>query len=68
MRQVGGSLGTAMSMTIVSWGSLYALENGSSSKLATTTGYHWAFYFLIFIALLGIIFSLKLLSITTVKE
>lgn len=68
VRQVGGSLGTAMSMTIVSWGSLYAVKNGSSLKLATETGYHWAFYFLIFVALLGIFFSLKLSSISQIEK
>ncbi|WP_258231757.1 MDR family MFS transporter [Bombilactobacillus bombi] len=60
IRQIGGSLGTAISMTIVSLGSLTATNRGLSPQLATEIGYHWTFDFMIVIAILGILISFKL--------
>ena len=60
IRQIGGSLGTAISMTIVSLGSFSALNKGQSTSAATTIGFHWAFYFMIGIAIIGILISFKL--------
>ena len=60
IRQIGGSLGTAISMTIVSLGSFAAINNGQSTNAAAAVGFHWAFYFMIGIAIIGVLISFKL--------
>lgn len=47
-------------MTIVSLGSFLALNNGQSTIAATAIGFHWAFYFMIGIAIIGVLISFKL--------
>lgn len=57
VRQIGGSLGTAISMMLVSLGTIISANSGVAAKLASEFGYHLAFYLMIGIAILGIILS-----------
>jgi MFS family permease len=60
VRQIGGSLGTAVSMTIVSLGTMMASNQGVSTTVANEVGYRWAFDFMILISIIGILASFKL--------
>ncbi|BDR58721.1 MDR family MFS transporter [Xylocopilactobacillus apicola] len=62
VRQIGGSLGTAISMTVVAVGTKIATSQGTSAKIASEVGYHWAFDVMIFVAVVGILASFKLKS------
>lgn len=57
VRQIGGSLGTAISMMLVSLGIIISSNKGVSAKLKSELGYHLAFYLMIFIAISGIVVS-----------
>ena len=60
VRQVGGSLGTAAAMMIVTIGAERARQGGPMSAQALDQGYQWAFIFLAVIALIGLCGSLFL--------
>ena len=54
VRQVGGSLGTAAAMMIVTIGAQSGRHGGALSAQALDRGYRWAFLFLAFIAVVGL--------------
>ena len=60
VRQVGGSLGTAAAMMIVTIGAERARQGGPMSAQALDQGYQWAFIFLAVIALIGLTASMCL--------
>ncbi|WP_297316787.1 MDR family MFS transporter [uncultured Bifidobacterium sp.] len=59
VRQIGGSLGTAAAMMIVTLGSAHH-TSGVDKALALGQGYHWAFLSLIVVALVGLCSSFAL--------
>lgn len=60
IRQIGSSLGTALSMTLMSVGVAVATHQGVAPQLTTEIGFRWAFYLMIAIAIIGIVTSFKL--------
>ena len=68
VRQVGGSLGTAAAMMIVTIGAERARQGGPMSAQALDQGYQWAFIFLAVIALIGLCGSLFLNPNRTATE
>lgn len=55
IRQIGGSLGTALAMLVVALGSNFKSTVGANKTIALETGYHWGFILMVVIALIGIV-------------
>ena len=68
VRQVGGSLGTAAAMMIVTIGAQRGSLSGATTAQALDQGYQWAFIFLAVIALIGLCGSLFLKPNRTATE
>lgn len=60
IRQIGGSLGTAAAMMIVTLGTSQAMSAGYRGGQAMENGYHWAFVFMVVVALIGLAASFAL--------
>ena len=65
VRQVGGSLGTAAAMMIVTIGAQSGRDGGAMSAQAFEQGYRWAFVFLAIVAVVGLGASFFLKSRTS---
>ncbi|WEV70733.1 MDR family MFS transporter [Lactobacillus sp. ESL0785] len=57
IRQIGGSLGTALAMLVVTIGSANVVVNKAA---ALATGYHWGFILMLIFAIIGLIGSFGL--------
>lgn len=68
VRQVGGSLGTAAAMMIVTIGAQRGSLSGATPAQALDQGYQWAFIFLMLVALIGLCASLFLKRHKTENE
>ena len=68
VRQVGGSLGTAAAMMIVTIGAQRGSLSGATPAQALDQGYQWAFIFLMLVALIGLYASLFLKRHKTENE